>query len=36
MAALGVDVQGPTIKIRDMAALTEFAGPDPLIDDPAT
>ncbi len=36
LAALGVEVQGPTIKIRDLAALTEFAKPDPLIDDPRT
>jgi CRP/FNR family transcriptional regulator, transcriptional activator FtrB len=32
----GVDVDGPTITIRDMAALTAFARPDPLIDDPST
>lgn len=36
LADLGVAVDGANVTIRDMAALTEFAGPDPLIDSPTT
>ena len=36
LADLGVEVDGANVTIRDMAALTEFAGPDPLIDSPTT
>jgi CRP/FNR family transcriptional activator FtrB len=36
LAGVGVEVRGPIIKIGDIAALTEFAKPDPLIDDPKT
>jgi CRP/FNR family transcriptional activator FtrB len=36
LADLGVAVDGAKVAIRDMAALTEFARPDPLIDNPTT
>jgi CRP/FNR family transcriptional activator FtrB len=36
LARLGVGVRGPLVEIGDMAALRDFARPDPLIDDPAT
>ena len=36
LAELGVRVNGPTVTIRDRDALTSFARPDRLIDDPAT
>ena len=36
LADLGVTVDGAKVTIRDMAALTKFAGPDPLIDGPMT
>jgi CRP/FNR family transcriptional activator FtrB len=36
LADLGVAVRGSSVEIRDVAALTAFARPDPLIDDPAT
>lgn len=35
LAKLGVHVRGSVIDVRDIAALKEFAKPDPLIDDPA-
>ena len=36
LADLGVRVDGSTLTIVDVPALTEFAKPDPLIDDPRT
>ncbi len=36
LAGLGVRVDGATLTIVDIPALTEFARPDPLIDDPRT
>lgn len=36
LADLGVAVDGANVTIRDMAALTKFARPDPLIDSPTT
>ena len=36
LADLGVAVDGANVTIRDVAALTEFARPDPLIDSPTT
>jgi CRP/FNR family transcriptional activator FtrB len=36
LADLGVAVRGSSVEIRDVVALTAFARPDPLIDDPAT
>ncbi len=36
LARLGVSVRGSVIAIDDVAALREFARPNPLIDDPAT
>ena len=36
LADLGVTVDGAKVTIRDMAALTKFARPDPLIDGPMT
>jgi CRP/FNR family transcriptional activator FtrB len=36
LSKLGIAVRGSVVDIGDMAALREFAGPDPLIDDPAT
>lgn len=36
LGGVGVEVRGPIIKINDRAALTEFAKPDPLIDDPSS
>lgn len=36
LAELGVKVDGATLTIVDMAALTGFARPDPLIDSPST
>jgi CRP/FNR family transcriptional activator FtrB len=36
LAELGVEVDGATMTILDMEALTRFARPDPLIDDPTT
>ena len=36
LADLGVTVDGAKVTIRDMAALTKFARPDPLIDGPTT
>lgn len=36
LADLGVRVDGAKLTIVDIARLTEFAKPDPLIDDPAT
>ena len=36
LSALGVEVDGANLRIVNMAALTRFAQPDPLIDDAAT
>jgi CRP/FNR family transcriptional activator FtrB len=36
LADLGVEVDGAKLTIVDRAALTAFARPDPLIDDPPT
>jgi CRP/FNR family transcriptional activator FtrB len=36
IAELGVEVDGATVTITDIAALTELAGPDRLIDDPTS
>ena len=36
LADLGVEVAGANIRIIDVAALTAFARPDPLIDSPTT
>jgi CRP/FNR family transcriptional activator FtrB len=36
LADLGVEVDGAKVTIVNMAALTEFARPDRLIDDPTT
>jgi len=36
LADLGVKVDGAKVTIVDMAALTQFARPDRLIDDPTT
>jgi CRP/FNR family transcriptional activator FtrB len=36
LSDLGVEVDGAKLTIVDMTALTEFARPDPLIDDPTT
>jgi CRP/FNR family transcriptional activator FtrB len=36
IADFGVRMDGAKLTIVDMAALTEFADPDPLIDDAAT
>jgi CRP/FNR family transcriptional activator FtrB len=36
LSELGVDVDGATLRIIDITALTSFAKPDPLIDDAGT
>jgi CRP/FNR family transcriptional activator FtrB len=36
LTKLGISVRGSVVRIDDIAALREFARPDPLIDDPAT
>ena len=36
LSKLGISVRGSLVEISDIAALREFASPDPLIDDPAT